>query len=295
MVAPATKKQDSTRCGPAPTTPDPASPDPGARRRHPSGPGGQSAPARRITAAPTHEEPMDFELTDEQKLIRETAQGVRRQGDRPPRPRERPQPPLRHRPGRARSPTRATSGAIVPREYGGAGLDYVTYGLIVEEVGRGLLGHAHGRLGADLAGVLVDPALGHRGAEAALPAQAVLGRVAGLLRPDRARHRLGRRQPADARQEDRRRLVDQRRQDVDLDGQPREGRAGVRPDRPGAQAPRAAPASWSTPTRTASPATEIHGKMGLHGSDTAAIDPGRRRGRPTTRCSARSATASRSR
>jgi butyryl-CoA dehydrogenase len=28
-------------------------------------------------------------------------------------------------------------GAIVPREYGGAGLEYVTYGLIVEEVGRG--------------------------------------------------------------------------------------------------------------------------------------------------------------
>src|SRR5205085_7954717 len=28
-------------------------------------------------------------------------------------------------------------GAIVPREYGGAGLDYLTYGLIVEQVGRG--------------------------------------------------------------------------------------------------------------------------------------------------------------
>src|SRR5205807_5564027 len=28
-------------------------------------------------------------------------------------------------------------GAIVPREHGGAGLDYLTYGLIVEEVGRG--------------------------------------------------------------------------------------------------------------------------------------------------------------
>jgi alkylation response protein AidB-like acyl-CoA dehydrogenase len=28
-------------------------------------------------------------------------------------------------------------GAIVPREYGGAGLDYVTYGIVVEEIGRG--------------------------------------------------------------------------------------------------------------------------------------------------------------
>ena len=40
---------------------------------------------------------------------------------------------------------------------------------------------------------------------------------------------------------------------------------------------------------------EIHGKMGLHGSDTAAISLDDVRGRPTTRCSARSATASRSR
>src|ERR671937_1495226 len=28
-------------------------------------------------------------------------------------------------------------GAIVPQEYGGAGLDYLSYGLIVEQVGRG--------------------------------------------------------------------------------------------------------------------------------------------------------------
>ncbi len=28
-------------------------------------------------------------------------------------------------------------GAIVPREYGGAGLDYLSYGLVVEEIGRG--------------------------------------------------------------------------------------------------------------------------------------------------------------
>ena len=27
-------------------------------------------------------------------------------------------------------------GAIVPEEYGGRGLDYLTYGLIVEEIGR---------------------------------------------------------------------------------------------------------------------------------------------------------------
>ena len=27
-------------------------------------------------------------------------------------------------------------GAIVPEEYGGRGVDYLTYGLIVEEIGR---------------------------------------------------------------------------------------------------------------------------------------------------------------
>ena len=27
-------------------------------------------------------------------------------------------------------------GAIIPREYGGAGLDYLSYGLVVEEIGR---------------------------------------------------------------------------------------------------------------------------------------------------------------
>ena len=62
------------------------------------------------------------------------------------------------------------------------------------------LGDAHRGVGADLAGLLGDRALGHRGAEAALSAQAVLGRVAGLLRADRARHRLRRGQPAHARE-----------------------------------------------------------------------------------------------
>ena len=64
-----------------------------------------------------------------------------------------------------------------------------------------------------------------------------------LLRADRARHRLGRRQPAHPGREDRRRLADQRRQDVDLARQRRRGRADLRPDRPGeeAQGPRLLP------------------------------------------------------
>ena len=74
---------------------------------------------------------------------------------------------------------------------------------------------------------------------AALAPAALQRRVARLLRADRARHRLRRRQPAHAGEEGRRRLGDQRRQDVDLPGQPRQGRADLRPDRPGEEAPRA--------------------------------------------------------
>src|SRR6202046_4135844 len=79
---------------------------------------------------------MDFELTDEQQLIRETARAFT----------------TNEIVERARDNDRNEHfdtdlvrmiaeqgylGAIVPREYGGAGLDYVTYGLVVEEVGRG--------------------------------------------------------------------------------------------------------------------------------------------------------------
>jgi butyryl-CoA dehydrogenase len=79
---------------------------------------------------------MDFELTDEQRLIRETARAFTdneiveraRQNDR-----------------NEHFDTELVSmladqgylGAIVPREYGGAGLDYLTYGIVVEEIGRG--------------------------------------------------------------------------------------------------------------------------------------------------------------
>ncbi len=79
---------------------------------------------------------MDFELTDEQRLVRETARSFTdneiveraRENDR----NERFDPELVQK-----IADQGYLGAIVPREYGGAGLDYLTYGLIVEEVGRG--------------------------------------------------------------------------------------------------------------------------------------------------------------
>src|SRR5918997_4920584 len=79
---------------------------------------------------------MEVELTDEQRLVRETAREftereivpVARQNDRD----ERFDTDLVAKLGEM-----GYLGAIVAEEYGGRGLDYRTYGLIVEEIGRG--------------------------------------------------------------------------------------------------------------------------------------------------------------
>ena len=47
-------------------------------------------------------------------------------------------------------------GPIVPEEYGGRGIDYLTYALIVEEIGRGDSAMRTVVSVADLAGLLVD-------------------------------------------------------------------------------------------------------------------------------------------
>jgi alkylation response protein AidB-like acyl-CoA dehydrogenase len=78
---------------------------------------------------------MDFDLTDEQELVRRTAHEfadnelteVAREGDRTG---------TFDLDAVAKLAAQGYLGAIVPGEYGGAGLDYLTYALIVEEVGR---------------------------------------------------------------------------------------------------------------------------------------------------------------
>ena len=79
---------------------------------------------------------MDFALTDEQQLIRETARDFT---DREIAPRARENDRNEHFDTElvAKIAEQGYLGAIVPQEYGGAGLDYRTYALIVEEVGRG--------------------------------------------------------------------------------------------------------------------------------------------------------------
>src|SRR5579859_8082633 len=79
---------------------------------------------------------MDFAFTDEQQLIRET---VREFTDKEIVARARENDRNAHFDVDLVRKVAAQGylGAIVPTEYGGAGLDYVSYGLVVEEIGRG--------------------------------------------------------------------------------------------------------------------------------------------------------------
>jgi alkylation response protein AidB-like acyl-CoA dehydrogenase len=79
---------------------------------------------------------MDFDLTDEQRLIRDTA---REFTDKEVVERARENARNHHFDLELvkKIADQGYLGAIVPREYGGAGLGYVDYGLVVEEIGRG--------------------------------------------------------------------------------------------------------------------------------------------------------------
>src|ERR671919_2693518 len=79
---------------------------------------------------------MDLELTDEQRLIQETA---REFVDREivPRARDSDRAARFDRELARKIGDMGYLGAPVAEEYGGRSLDYVSYGLIVEEVGRG--------------------------------------------------------------------------------------------------------------------------------------------------------------
>jgi alkylation response protein AidB-like acyl-CoA dehydrogenase len=78
---------------------------------------------------------MDFDLSDEQELIRETARTF---AERELAERARENDRNHHFDTElvAKIAGQGYLGAIVPHEYGGAGLDYVTYAIVVEEIGR---------------------------------------------------------------------------------------------------------------------------------------------------------------
>jgi alkylation response protein AidB-like acyl-CoA dehydrogenase len=79
---------------------------------------------------------MDFELNDEQRLIRETARAFT-DNEIVDRARENDRNEHFDLELVGKIADQGYLGAIVPREYGGAGLDYLTYSLVVEEIGRG--------------------------------------------------------------------------------------------------------------------------------------------------------------
>ena len=79
---------------------------------------------------------MDLDLTDEQRLIQETARDFV-DNEIVPRARDNDRAARFDRELAQRLGDMGYLGAPVAEEYGGRGLDYVSYGLIVEEVGRG--------------------------------------------------------------------------------------------------------------------------------------------------------------
>jgi butyryl-CoA dehydrogenase len=79
---------------------------------------------------------MDFELTDEQRLIKDTAREFT-DNEIVLQTRENARNHHFDLELVKKIANQGYLGAIVPQEYGGAGLDYLTYGLIVEEIGRG--------------------------------------------------------------------------------------------------------------------------------------------------------------
>jgi butyryl-CoA dehydrogenase len=78
---------------------------------------------------------IDFELTDEQQLIRETAREFS-DGEIAPRARDNDRNEHFDTELVKKMADMGFLGAIVPEEYGGRDVDYLTYGLIVEEIGR---------------------------------------------------------------------------------------------------------------------------------------------------------------
>ncbi|MGO9489342.1 MAG: acyl-CoA dehydrogenase family protein [Solirubrobacteraceae bacterium] len=79
---------------------------------------------------------MDFELTDEQRLIKETARQFT-DNEIVLQSRENARNHHFDLDMVRKVADQGYLGAVVPQEYGGAGLDYLSYGLIVEEIGRG--------------------------------------------------------------------------------------------------------------------------------------------------------------
>ena len=172
---------------------------------------------------------IDFELTDEQRLIRETARDFA-DGEIVPRARENDRNEHFDTELVQKIADMGFLGAIVPEEYGGRGVDYRTYALIVEEIGRGC--SAMRTVVSVVTSLVCSPSCGWGSEEQKqewLP-QLCSGEAIGCLgltEPTRAR----RRQPQDAREGGGRQVAHQRGQEwISLGNYSKLGSFSRRPD-----------------------------------------------------------------
>ena len=236
---------------------------------------------------------MDLDLSDEQRLIPETARDFV-DNEIVPRARENDRAARFDRELAQRLGDMGYLGAPVAEEYGGRGLDYVSYGLIVEEVGRG---DSSARTVVSVQTSLVCGSIERWGTEEQkrhwLP-RLCSGEALGCFAPLGAGRRLGPVVDAHPGPALRRPLADQRPEDVDLARQPRRGGADLRPDRSGKAPPRDRLLPGPDLDARATRRRRSTASSGC-APRTPARSPWTRPRCPRTRCSARSATASRSR
>jgi len=212
---------------------------------------------------------MDFALTDEQRLVSETA---RRFADNEIVPRAKENARNHHFDTDLvrRIAAQGYLGAIIPAEYGGAGLDYATYGLIVEEIGRA---DSAMRTVVSVQTSLVCSAILRWGTEEQkrtylpkLCAGEWLG-CFGLTEPDTGSDAAN--QKTRARREGERWVINGAKMWISMGNHAKVALVFAQTD-PSLKHRGLACFLVDTDQPGFQP-SEIHGKMGLHGSDTAAI------------------------
>jgi hypothetical protein len=213
---------------------------------------------------------MDFELTDEQRLIKETARAFT---DKEIVPRTRDNDRNQHFDLDlvAKLAEQGYLGAIVPQQYGGAGLDYLTYGLIVEEVGRG---DSSMRTVVSVQTSLVCSAIVRWGTEE--QKQRYLPKLCsgewlgcfGLTEPDTGSDAANQR--TRARRTDSGWVINGAKMWISMGNHAKLAMIFAQTD-PGQGYKGLACFLVETEGNDGYQPQEIHGKMGLHGSDTAAI------------------------
>ena len=124
-------------------------------------------------------------------------------------------------------------GLSMPEQYGGQGGDYFCNLVLAEALPLGQWRALDGHRGAHRHGHAADPAVRHRGAEAGVPGAGDPGPEDRLPRHHRARRRLRRQGHPDARRARRRRVGDQRLEDVHHQRPPRGLHRARDQDRPG--------------------------------------------------------------